>query len=84
MGQWLELTKPQLESLYKQQQIMAHHMKTVFGDKLVTDNIDLTITSFTRFLQRKIPHKVKNYLQFEGTEGYATDEDEGAEPEKKK
>ncbi|KAH9513757.1 Inactive phospholipase C-like protein 2, partial [Bulinus truncatus] len=71
----------------KQQQIMAHHMKTVFGDKLVTDNIDLNISSLPSpdFFKGKILIKGKKLpFNFEGTEGYVTDEDEGAEPEKKK
>ncbi|XP_055899262.1 inactive phospholipase C-like protein 2 isoform X5 [Biomphalaria glabrata] len=71
----------------KQQQIMAHYMKTIFGDQLFTDNIDTNRTTLPSpdFFKGKILIKGKKLpLNFEGSEGYVTDEDEGAEPEKKK
>ncbi|CAL1548507.1 unnamed protein product [Lymnaea stagnalis] len=76
----------------KQQQAMAHFMKTVFGDKLFTDNVDLGRTALPspEFFKGKILIKVhletgkKLPLNSESNEGYVTDEDEGAEPEKKK
>ncbi|BFZ05126.1 hypothetical protein BsWGS_08165 [Bradybaena similaris] len=71
----------------KQQQTMAHYLKSTFGDRLFTDNVDVNRTTLPspEFFKGKILIKGKKLpASNESGEGYVTDEDEGAEPEKKK
>ncbi|XP_055957983.1 inactive phospholipase C-like protein 2 isoform X2 [Patella vulgata] len=71
----------------KQQQIMAQQLKTILGDKLDMTTVVENMTEFPspEFFKGKIMIKGKKLTgKQESGEGYVTDEDEGAETEKKK
>ncbi|KAJ8299405.1 hypothetical protein KUTeg_023465 [Tegillarca granosa] len=71
----------------KQQKAMATYMLSIFGDKLCLDHISEKSTHLPtpESLRRKILVKGKKLpLNTELEEGYVTDEDEGAESDKKK
>ncbi|CAG5122392.1 unnamed protein product, partial [Candidula unifasciata] len=71
----------------KQQQTMAHYLKSIFGDRLFASSVDINRTTLPspEFFKGKILIKGKKLPSSnESSEGYVTDEDEGAEPEKKK
>ncbi|PVD33909.1 hypothetical protein C0Q70_05171 [Pomacea canaliculata] len=71
----------------KQQQVMAHCMTEVFGDKLYLNSVDEKQTSLPspESLKGHILIKAKKLpAETDTNEGYVTDEDEGAEPEKKR
>ncbi|KAL5007407.1 hypothetical protein ScPMuIL_016213 [Solemya velum] len=71
----------------KQQQVMAEYITSIFGDMLSMENIDqdLTITPSPEYFKGKILIKGKKLsVDSESPDGYVTDEDEGAETDKKK
>ncbi|XP_071181783.1 inactive phospholipase C-like protein 2 [Mytilus edulis] len=71
----------------KQQKTMANYMTTIFGDKLYCDIVDENATCLPPLesLVDKVLIKGKKLdLHTESDEGMVTDEDEGAESEKKK
>ncbi|XP_076113869.1 inactive phospholipase C-like protein 2 [Mytilus galloprovincialis] len=71
----------------KQQKTMANYMTTIFGDKLYCDKVDENASCLPPLesLVDKVLIKGKKLdLHTESDEGMVTDEDEGAESEKKK
>ncbi|GFS05595.1 phosphoinositide phospholipase C [Elysia marginata] len=71
----------------KQQLTLTTILKETFGEKLFTNNLEEGRTSLPSpdFFKGKILVKGKKLpFNSESSEGYVTDEDEGAEPEKKK
>ncbi|XP_071795751.1 inactive phospholipase C-like protein 2 isoform X2 [Asterias amurensis] len=71
----------------EQQSVMAHHLKTVFGDKLMIDSPGESATYLPSPEQLKGRVLIKGKKlpsDFVGEEGEVTDEDEGADSERRR
>ncbi|XP_046546164.1 LOW QUALITY PROTEIN: inactive phospholipase C-like protein 2 [Haliotis rubra] len=71
----------------KQQQAIAHYMTTILGDTLYTAAAEENLEHLPspEFFKGKVLIKGKKLpISSSSVEGYVTDEDEGAEPDKKK